>query len=174
MGLLQAFVRLGLPSAPSWAAGSARGTLKGQRSALTKSKLTVDPVKLPKKKKGEKKPFPLLELKDRSRKCFESSCSRSVQSGKIRSRSVSSLHTQFGGKKIRNHVIYPTPLIALEMSDKEGAVVITIFCLSSICVLNLEKYKIIIFSAWGHENIQNDVAQPVQTLEHPKCIFQLK
>ena len=24
------------------------------------------------------------------------------------------------------------------------------------------------------ENIQNDVAQPVQTLEHPKCIFQPK
>ena len=63
------------------------------------------------------------------------------------------------------------PLIALEMSDKEGVVVITIFFPSSICVLNLEKYKLIIFSAWGHENIQNDVAQPVRTLEHPKCLF---
>ena len=43
---------------------------------------------------------------------------------------MSTLHTQFKGDKIRNHVLYPTPLIALEMSDKVGAVVDTIFCLT--------------------------------------------
>ena len=37
-----------------------------------------------------------------------------------------------------------------------------------------EKSKNIIFSPWGHQNIQNDVAQLVQTPEHLKCLFQPK
>ena len=47
---------------------------------------------------------------------------------------MSSLHTQFGGDKTRNHILYPTRLIALEMSDKEGATIDIVFCPPSICV----------------------------------------
>ena len=36
------------------------------------------------------------------------------------SRSMNSLCLQIRGNKIRNHVLYLTPLIAHEMSDKEG------------------------------------------------------
>ena len=100
----------------------------------------IDPIK---KNKKIKEPFPLPELRDKSGKCFKSNCSRSVQSIKVQSRSMSSLHTQFGGDKIRNHVLYLTPLIALEKSDKEGAAVDTIFCPLSICVSDPKK---IIFS----------------------------
>ena len=75
---------------------------------------------------------------------------------------------------MRNHVLYTTPLIALEISDKEGAAVDTVFCLPSICVPNPKKPKNIIFSPLGHENIYNGVAQPVRTLEHPKCHFRPK
>ena len=53
-------------------------------------------------------------------------------------------------------------------------VVDTVFCLPSICMQDPEKSKNVIFSPQGRENIQNDVMQPVQTLEHPKCLFQLK
>ena len=60
---------------------------------------------------------------------------------------MSNLHTQFGGDKIWNHILYPTPLIALEMSDKEGATTDTVFCPPSICIPNLDKYKNIIFSS---------------------------
>ena len=66
---------------------------------------------------------------------------------------MSSLHMQFGSDKIRNHVLYPTPFIALKMSDKVGAAVDTLFCPPLICVLDLEKSKNIIFSPWGRENI---------------------
>ena len=45
----------------------------------------------------------------------------------------------------------------------------TVFFLPLICVLNPKNPKIL-FSL----HIQNDVAQPVWTLEHPKCFFQLK
>ena len=54
------------------------------------------------------------------------------------------------------------------------AVVDTVFYLPLIYVPNLKKFKNIIFSQWGHEDIQNYVAQPVRMLEHPKCIFQIK
>ena len=60
---------------------------------------------------------------------------------------------KFGGNKIRNHILYLTPLIALKISKKEGAAVDTVFCPTSICVLDLEKSKNIIFSPWGHKNI---------------------
>ena len=88
---------------------------------------------------------------------------------------MSSLHTQFGGDKIWNHILYPTSLIALEMSsDKEGATVDTVFYLPLIYVPDPKKSKNVIFSPWGHKNIHNDVVQPVQTPEHPKCLFQPK
>ena len=53
----------------------------------------------------------------------------------------------------------------------KNASVDTIFYPPSICMPNLEKYKNIVFSPWGHENIQNDMAQPVQTPMQPKCLF---
>jgi len=40
-----------------------------------------------------------------------------------------------------NHVLYPTPLIAIEMLDKEGVVVDTIFCPPSICMLDPKTSK---------------------------------
>ena len=55
---------------------------------------------------------------------------------------------------MRNHVLYPTPLIAFEVLDKEGATVGTIFCLPSICMLDPESSKKkIIFSLEDYENI---------------------
>jgi len=71
---------------------------------------------------------------------------------------MSSLHTQIGGDKIWNQVLYPTPLIALEMFNKKGAVVDIVFCSPQISVPNLEKSKNIIFSIWCYKNIQNDMA----------------
>ena len=61
-----------------------------------------------------------------------------------------------------------------EMTMNSVPYVDTIFCPSSIYVLDPKKSKNIIFSLGGRENIQNDVAQPVRTPEHPKCLFQLK
>ena len=75
---------------------------------------------------------------------------------------------------MRNYAFHPTPLIALEISDKEGAAVDTIFCPLLICMPDPEKSKNIIFSPWGHENIYNDMAQPVQTSERTKYLFQPK
>ena len=49
-----------------------------------------------------------------------------------------------------------------------------VFCPPSICKPDPEKSRNIIFSPWGHENIQNSVAWPVQALEHLKCLFKLK
>ena len=46
-----------------------------------------------------------------------------------------------------------------------------VFCPPSICVPDPKKSKNIIFSPWGYEDIQNDMAQPVQVSEHPKCLF---
>ena len=43
-----------------------------------------------------------------------------------------------------------------------------VFCLPSIYVLDPKKSKKFIFSPWGFENIQNDVAQPVRTPKRPK------
>ncbi|XP_023883042.2 uncharacterized protein LOC111995357 [Quercus suber] len=36
------------------------------------------------------------------------------------------------------------------------------------------KSKNIIFSPWGHKDIQNDVEQPIRTSKHPDCLFQPK
>ena len=56
----------------------------------------------------------------------------------------------------------------------KNASVDTIFYLPSICMLDPEKSKNIIFSPWGRENIQNSVVRPVRASEHLKCLFQLK
>ena len=87
---------------------------------------------------------------------------------------MNSLCTQFRGDKMRNHVLYLTPLIALEISNKERAAISTVFCPPSICVPNPEKPKNIIFSPWGHENIYNGIAQLVWTPKRSKCLFQPK
>ena len=55
-----------------------------------------------------------------------------------------------------------------------GKTVDTIFCPPSICVLDLEKSKKYYFLSMGPRDIKNDVAQPVQTLEHPKYLFSTK
>ena len=60
---------------------------------------------------------------------------------------------QFEGEKIQKYVLYPTPLIALEMSNKEWVTVDTVFCPLSICVPDPEKSKNIIFSPWDRKNI---------------------
>ena len=57
-----------------------------------------------------------------------------------------SFRTQFWGNKMRNYVLYATSLIVIKMLDKERAVVDIIFCLLSICVLDLENSKNINFS----------------------------
>ena len=50
----------------------------------------------------------------------------------------------------------------------------TVFCLPSICVPDPRKSKNIVLSLQGHEDIQNNVEQPVRALEYPKCLFQPK
>ena len=52
-----------------------------------------------------------------------------------------------------NYVIYPTPFIAIEMLDKEGVAIDTIFCPPLICVLDFENSKNINFSLKGCGNI---------------------
>ena len=64
----------------------------------------------------------------------------------IRERSVlaheqSKFCTQFGGDKMQNYVLYPIPLIAIKMLDKEGAVTETVFCPPLICMLDPENSK---------------------------------
>ena len=56
----------------------------------------------------------------------------------------------------------------------KNAFVDTIFYPPSICMLDPEKFKNIIFSPWGRKNIQNSVVRPVRASEHLKCLFQLK
>ena len=50
----------------------------------------------------------------------------------------------------------------------------TVFCPPLTYMSDPKKSKNVIFSSWGCENIQNDVAQPIRTPKHPKCLFQLK
>jgi len=50
-------------------------------------------------------------------------------------------------------------------------VVDTIFYLPTICVLDLENSKNIVFSPRGRRNISIDVVQPVWASEHLKCHF---
>ena len=57
-----------------------------------------------------------------------------------------SFHMQFWGNRMQNYILYPTPLVALEISDKERVIVDTVFCLPSICVLDPKNSKNIIFS----------------------------
>ena len=64
-----------------------------------------------------------------------------------------SFHMQFWGNKMRNYVLSLTPLIALKISNKERVAVDTIFFLHSICVLNPENSKNIIFRPWGCRNM---------------------
>ena len=84
---------------------------------------------------------------------------------------MNSLYKQLRGNNMWNHILYPTLLIAIEILDKEGAGVNIVFCPPSICMPNLEKPKNIIFSPWGHKNINNGVAQPIRTLKRSKYIF---
>ena len=143
-----------LPGAPFWAVGSAWRTLKGRRSTFTKSTLIGWPGQTSKKEGGH---FPLPEFRDMSGKYFKSSCNnRSSQAKSDLDPWIVSAHN-FGGDKIWNHVLYLTPLVALKMSDKEGATVNTVFCSPLICVPNPEKSKNVIFSPWGCEDIQNDM-----------------
>ena len=58
---------------------------------------------------------------------------------------------QFGGDKIRHHVLYLTPLIALEISDKEGATIGTILCPPSICIPDPRKPKKYHFLSMGSQ-----------------------
>ena len=56
---------------------------------------------------------------------------------------MNSFYTQFRGDKIWNHVFYPTPLVALEVSNKEGAAIDTVFFPPSVCMPNpwkIQKY----------------------------------
>ena len=76
-----------------------------------------------------------------------------------------SLYTQFWGNKMRNHVLYLTPLIALEMWDKERATIDTIFCLPSICVLDPENSKNINYSPRGCGKIYIDAMQRIKALK---------
>ena len=59
---------------------------------------------------------------------------------------MNSLCTQFQGNKKSNHVVDPTPLIALKVSNKEGVAVDIVFFSTLICVLDPKKSKNIIFS----------------------------
>ena len=61
----------------------------------------------------------------------------------------------FWGNRMQNHVFYPTFLIALEMLDKEGVAIDTVFCSLSICMPNPEYSKNIIVSPWGHRKHQD-------------------
>ena len=66
---------------------------------------------------------------------------------------MSSIHTQFGSNKIRNHILYLTPLIALEMLDKEGAAVDIVFYPPSTYVPSPEKskkYHLLFMGSWEH------------------------
>ena len=60
------------------------------------------------------------------------------------------------------------------MVHKLNVCVDIVFYLPSICMPDLEKYKNLIFSPWGHQNIYNGVAQLVWTPERLKYPFQPK
>ena len=47
-----------------------------------------------------------------------------------------SFRTQFRGNKMRNYVIYPTPLVTIEMSNKDRTAIDTAFCPPLIYVLD--------------------------------------
>ena len=55
-----------------------------------------------------------------------------------------------------------------------GLPIDTVFYPPSVCVPNPEQSKNVIFFPRGCENIQNDMAQPLRTPEHPTCLFKLK
>ena len=57
--------------------------------------------------------------------------------------------------------------IILQLSDVD-----TVFCSPSICMLEPENSKNIIFSPWGHRRIYIDVGQPVRASQHSNCLFQ--
>ena len=112
---------------------------------LTKSTLTWSN---PKKKWG--RGWGGLFLSQSSETCLENILEATIvdQSSQVKSGldpcKVSA--RKFGGKKNRNHVLYLPPLIALKMLVKEKAVVDTVVCPPSICALDPEKFKNIIFS----------------------------
>ena len=104
------------------------------------NRLAFDP-----KKKKVSYPDPRTKLENFSRSAV------AVQPCQVKPVSINgqcSFRTQFWGNKIQNHILYPTPLIALEISDK-GATVDIVFCPPSIYVLDLENSKNIIFFSIG-------------------------
>jgi len=46
---------------------------------------------------------------------------------------------------MQNYILYPTPFFVIEMLNKEGATIDTVFCPPSICVPNPENPKNIKF-----------------------------
>ena len=82
-------------------------------------------------------------------------------------------HMQFWGNKMRNHILYPTPPLTIEMSNKERAAIDIVFFSPSICMLDPKNLKNIKFYPRGHGIIQIDVVQPVRASDHSKCHFRL-
>ena len=73
-----------------------------------------------------------------------------------------------------NHVLYLIPLIALEMLDKEGAIVDTIFCLPSIYVSypkNSKKYYLFTMGPQKHIDYCGTIHSGIEALKVP---FQVK
>ena len=80
----------------------------------------------------------------------------------------------FWGNRMQNHVFYPTFLIALEMLDKEGVAIDTVFCSLSICMPNPEYSKNIIVSPWGHRKHQDWCGTTHLGIGVLKVLFQVK
>ena len=131
----------------------ARRTLKGRRVCpvqLQGPQVSIDLVNVNqltfehKKKKKKRVSCPVLRTKLEN--FFKSAAATQPCQVKLASiHEKHNFHTQFWGNKMRNHILYLTPLITLKMSDKEGAVVNNVFCSSLICVPNLKIPKILSF-----------------------------
>ena len=78
---------------------------------------------------------------------------------------------KFKGNKIRNHILYLTPL---KISDKEEVAIDTVFCLPSICVSDPkknQKYHFLSTRPW--ERLEQRVATRLST-EAPEVPFSAK
>ena len=82
---------------------------------------------------------------------------------------MNSFSTQFRGNKIWNHLLYPTPPIAFEVSDKEGETVDNVFCPLDLHVgpWKTEKYHFLSMGLrehpkW-HEAIHSNTEAPNMT-----------
>ena len=106
------------------------------------------------KKKKKKKIEFLPSTKKLNQKKFFSNQLHQLNLIKVRlvpTHEQCSCRTPFWGNK--NYVPYPTPLITLEMSNKERANVDAIFCLPLICVLDPKNSKNVNISPRGCRNI---------------------